>query len=47
MINPVAIIFWAFLSAIGYLIGGKDVAIFMLVVGMGQSLLSLTFTDRK
>lgn len=38
--NPSAIVFWAFLAGIGYLINDTDGAVVGLLVGLGMSLLA-------
>jgi len=43
MINPVAIIFWAFLATIGALIGGSTGALVGLSIGLGVSLIADLF----
>jgi hypothetical protein len=38
--NPTAVVFWAFLALVGYLIGDSHGALIGLAIGMGLSLLA-------
>ena len=39
-INPNALVFWGFLTLVGYLIGGGHTALMFLAAGLGVSLLA-------